>query len=117
MAADENTGSEGNDPLGRMIHSFVVKIWSEQPDKDAAPRWRGHITHVPSNERRYLKSLEDISEFVDIYLQRMRVRVDLRWKLKRWLRRSEPPPVLDVDGRPLMEHSAQGPCAVGDLKK
>lgn len=55
-------------------HSFVVKIWLEEREaEDATPRWRGHITHVVSGERRYLKSLGELMGFVEGYLARMGV--------------------------------------------
>jgi len=54
-----------------MIHSFIIKIWREEPEKGKLPKWKGHITHVP--------------DFVNIYLQRMGIRVGLRWRWKQWL--------------------------------
>lgn len=57
-------------------HSFIVKVWLEESLEDAAGEatWRGHITHVPSQERRYLHALDDIIDFVGPYLERMGVR-------------------------------------------
>jgi len=49
--------------------SFVIKIWLEEAD--AAPsqkKWRGHITHVGTGERRYVESLQQISTFIQDYL-------------------------------------------------
>ena len=51
------------------VHSFIVKIWLEDAsDKAKKPLWHGHITHVPSGERRYLKRLNDIRDFIERYL-------------------------------------------------
>jgi hypothetical protein len=51
------------------VHSFIVKIWLEEVgDETENAFWRGHITHVPSGERRYLKGLSDISDFIERYL-------------------------------------------------
>ena len=37
--------------------SFIIKVWLEDTGEDTArASWRGHITHVPSGEKRYLKS-------------------------------------------------------------
>ena len=50
------------------VHSFIVKIWLEEESDRAKPLWRGHITHVPTGERRYLKRLNDIRDFIERYL-------------------------------------------------
>ena len=58
--------------LETTTHSFVVKVWLEEPItsfKDG--RWRGHITHVPSNHRRYFDDLEVMKQFVRFYLESM----------------------------------------------
>ena len=70
------------------IHSFIVKIWLEEVvDETGNAIWRGHITHVPSGARRYLKELDDIVEFILPYLEAMGVRSS-RWMLaRRWLRK------------------------------
>ena len=63
---------EGSEP-----QSFIIKIWLEDTlDEADEATWRGHITHVPSGERRYLKSLADIGYFVARYLAAMGVKVD-----------------------------------------
>jgi hypothetical protein len=55
-------------------HSFIVKIWIEESLEEAdEATWRGHITHVPSEERRYLQNLDDIIDFVAPYLHRLGV--------------------------------------------
>ena len=87
MLTNQDTIDTGNDLPGRTIYSFIIKIWREDPGRNKHAKWRGHITHVPSQERRYLKSLDDVTDFVNRYLYYMGVRVDFRWRLKQWLKR------------------------------
>ena len=55
--------------------SFIVKIWlEEEPDEEQAGLWRGHITHVESGRRRYLRSLAEIPESIMPYLKAWGVR-------------------------------------------
>jgi hypothetical protein len=50
-------------------HSFIVKIWLEEGAAISGPmKWRGHITHVGSQERRYVERLKDVSSFIRGYL-------------------------------------------------
>jgi hypothetical protein len=54
------------------VHSFIVKVWLEEDaTKNSGSIWRGHITHVPSGEKRYLKSLGEIAVFIEPYLKAM----------------------------------------------
>jgi len=67
-------------------HSFIVKIWVEERGvDDGTTRWRGHITDVPSGRRVYIESLQEIPLFVASYLEEMKVRFGLGWRLWRWL--------------------------------
>jgi hypothetical protein len=51
------------------VHSFIVKLWLEdEVQRKGASGWHGHITHVPSGERRYLKELQDIVAFIKPYV-------------------------------------------------
>ncbi len=60
-------------------HSFIVKLWLEETaEENGRATWRGHITHVPSGTRRYLKDLEDIVSFIKPYLEAMGVKFDPR---------------------------------------
>jgi hypothetical protein len=69
-------------------HSFIVKIWLEEPAVDnRRATWRGHITHVPSGERRYLKNLWQIVAFVAPYLIAMGVKLNLYLRIQGWLQR------------------------------
>jgi hypothetical protein len=77
---------QGADLPESNTHSFIVKIWLEETaaENDHAT-WRGHITHVPGGERRYLKQLNDIVAFIEPYLNEMGVRGGVRWRLWRLL--------------------------------
>jgi len=66
-------------------HSFVVKIWLEEPaENHHTGKWRGHITHVPNGERRYLKDLWEIVTFIVPYLHSMGVRREAFWWFREW---------------------------------
>lgn len=68
-------------------HPFIVKIWLEETAEEAGRAvWRGHITHVPSGERRYLKDLNDISAIIAPYLEEMGVELGIWWRVRRWLK-------------------------------
>jgi len=68
-------------------HSFIIKIWLED---DGRTRWRGHITHVPDGERRYLEDLGEISRFIRPYLEKMGVEIEKR-PVRSWLARWKKP--------------------------
>jgi hypothetical protein len=58
-------------------HSFIVKIWLEEGEASRGlMKWRGHITHVASQERRYVERLEDISSFIKGYLAAIGAQLD-----------------------------------------
>ncbi|MFQ5945564.1 MAG: hypothetical protein ACE5NC_04860 [Anaerolineae bacterium] len=79
------------DLLESHIHSFIVKIWLEEPANGMGDAvWRGRITHVPSEESRSLQDVEEISAFVVPYLRNMGVKFRLGPRLagrtRRWVR-------------------------------
>ena len=42
--------------------SFIVKIWVEESaTRRSGASWRGHITNVASGERKYVRSLDEIT--------------------------------------------------------
>lgn len=50
--------------------SFLIKIWlEEKPDDDREGTWRGEITSVNDNERRYLLEADDILDHIRPYLE------------------------------------------------
>lgn len=69
-------------------YSFIIKLWMEEAS--GMPRsslWRGHITHVPSGERRYLKSLGDITRFIEAYMEEMGADASQGERVCRWLQK------------------------------
>ena len=49
--------------------SFIVKLWQEEIEEETDRMiWRGHITHVPSGDRRYFSALAEIAAFIAPYL-------------------------------------------------
>jgi hypothetical protein len=74
------------DEIESAAQSFIVRVWvEERAEKGGRGTWRGHITHVPSGERRYLKNLHEIGDFILPYLEGMGVKLGIRWQIKRWL--------------------------------
>jgi hypothetical protein len=68
--------------------SFIVKIWIEDSaGEGSCAVWHGHITHIPSRERRYLKNLSEIEDFIAPHLEAMGVKPGMRWRLRAWLKR------------------------------
>ena len=77
------------DSLEPDAQSFIIKVWVEDSNGEAGHSvWRGHITHVSSHERHYLKDLGEISDFIAPHLEEMGVKLGMRWRLRRWLKRS-----------------------------
>ena len=75
------------EPLESQTHSFIVKIWRERVCAEGSKvTWRGHITHVPGGERRYLKGFDDIADFIIPYLEAIGVKPKRYWWVRRWLR-------------------------------
>ncbi len=67
-------------------HSFVIRLWFEEVDEETGQViWRGHITHVASGDRRYVKDLRDIVAFIVPYLERMGVAFEMDSLIRRWL--------------------------------
>jgi len=53
------------------IHSFVIKFWVEEIQEETGHVvWRGHITHVSSNEQSYIKELDRIRVFIAPFLKK-----------------------------------------------
>jgi len=69
-------------------HSFIIKLWIEESvEEEGLITWRGHITHVPSGERRYLQSLDDISTFIESFLAAAGGISVKKCPLRQWLKR------------------------------
>ncbi|NLS77503.1 MAG: hypothetical protein GXY76_09620 [Chloroflexi bacterium] len=70
--------------------SFILKVWVEETAEEAGRvTWRGHITHVPSNLRRYIQDLGEIERFVAPYLERLGVQLERPAWWRRLLRRRQ----------------------------
>lgn len=67
------------------VHSFIIKLWLEGDTTSFV--WQGHITHVPSGERRYFKKLSGITDFVSEYLDGRKEQSDLKSRMKGWLKK------------------------------
>lgn len=66
-----------------IVHSFVVKIWLEEANAQTGDLWRGHITHVPDNERHYFQTLAGLNAFIELYVTNMRA--SSTWGRRSWL--------------------------------
>jgi hypothetical protein len=76
------------DSLEPNAQSFIVKVWVEDSaEKTGRGVWHGHITHVPSHQRRYLKNLGEIEDFIAPHLEEMGVKLGMRWRVRRWFKR------------------------------
>lgn len=65
MQGDLNMVSPGSN-----FHSFIVRLWSEADGEEPTRFfWRGYITHVPSETRRYLRDLNEIVSFIATCLE------------------------------------------------
>lgn len=68
--------------------SFVIKVWLEDTGEEATrATWRGHITHVPSGEKRYFKSPEEVTAFIASRLEAMGAAPQPRDWAERWIER------------------------------
>jgi len=75
------------DEIESAAQSFIVRVWVEERAQEGGQStWRGHITHVPGGERRYLKNLDEIGDSISPYLEAMGVKLGMRWRLRCWLR-------------------------------
>jgi hypothetical protein len=86
LTSETTSDRVNSDLLEFNTHSFIVKIWLEETaDEGGKPSWRGHITHVPSGKRSYLKSLSGMIAFVLPYLRSMGVRFGFIRQIRDWL--------------------------------
>lgn len=66
-------------------HSFVIRIWLEETTQESGQTvWRGHITHVPGGERRYLRDLNEIPAIMTQYLIEESAQAGTRSWIKKW---------------------------------
>jgi hypothetical protein len=88
-------------PFEQNTHVFVVRIWSEPREiEGAAPIWRGVIEHIPSGERRYVQNLDDMTDFMVPFLEKMGMKLTFCWQIRRWLKewKLSGPPQIKPEG-------------------
>ena len=62
------------DPTESNTQSFIIKVWLEETvEETGRVIWRGHITHVPSGQRRYVQNMDEIRAFIASFLKEMGV--------------------------------------------
>lgn len=50
-------------------HAYILRFWREPREiQDAEPEWRGVIEHVRTGDRRYLRGLDGILDFIAWHL-------------------------------------------------
>lgn len=52
---------------GRLEHLFIVRMWQEST-QHKADGWRGSVEHVPSGQRLYFVSFNDLNDFIQLRL-------------------------------------------------
>ena len=68
--------------------SFIVKVWVEDiTETGSQGEFRGHITHVTSYERHYLKNLGEIEKFIAPYVEEMGVKLYTSRRIVNWFKR------------------------------
>ena len=67
--------------------SFLVRIWREAGDAAGEYFWRGHVTRVGCDERKYVQSFEEMVRFIAGFLPAMGVRLNWRWRTRLWLQK------------------------------
>ncbi len=61
-------------PSESNTQSFIIKVWLEETvEETGRVIWRGHITHVPSGQRRYVQNMDEIRAFIASFLKEMGV--------------------------------------------
>ena len=70
----ENLSGPANDFDGdaQSIFSFVVRVWREETNGGSQEVWRGHITGVADNERRYFSDIDQIPALIVSYLNSLK---------------------------------------------
>lgn len=70
------------------LFSFIVKIWTDETSGEQSPiGWHGHITHVPSGARRYVRRLDEISGFIWPYIGEIGKPANFGDRVKDWIKR------------------------------
>ena len=70
------------------LHSFIIKFWFEDPlENTKQTAWRGKITHVPGGEQRYIKSFDEMADFITAHLKWTGVEIPPQGIMRKWIRR------------------------------
>ena len=65
--------------------SFIIKFWLEKTtEAQKEVLWHGQVTHVPSGARRYLKTSDDLLNFMTPYLDAMGIKFSRQRHFWRW---------------------------------
>lgn len=57
------------DTMGnRQQHLFIVRVWQEPSQLQPPGQWRGSVEHVPSGQRLYFASMNDLTNFMTFQL-------------------------------------------------
>jgi len=87
MEPDRLSDGADGDSLEQVSFTFILKIWLEETTSAGGPaRWRGHITHVPSGERRYFEDLDAVTAFIQHYQIPSGVKLTVGGRFWGWLR-------------------------------
>jgi hypothetical protein len=69
-------------------HAFVVKVWLEETAAETGyPVWRGHVTHVASNQQQHFTYLGDVTRFILAYTPGAVTKPTLTQRWRSWLRK------------------------------
>ena len=69
------------------VHSFIVKLWVKQSGHAGWTIEHGYVTRVPDGERRYLRNVSEITDFIESSLGQMEDEAKVRSPFHRWLKR------------------------------
>ena len=74
------------EPFEPQTHSFLVRLWLEKTTtQDGEAVWRGHITHVASGTRHYVKHPSKIVAVIATYLYPADSTMSWRDRIEQWL--------------------------------
>ncbi len=66
------TDREAMSSFDESTQAFIVRFWRERREIEAAmPEWRGVVEHVRSGDRRYLKSFDELVQFIAWHLSQV----------------------------------------------
>ena len=87
MQSGKREISSGKDAFESNIHSFIIRVWLEETnEKTGRTALRGHLTHVPSGKRQYIKDLSEIPSLIAFYLGIDGLKANWWNRMKQWLR-------------------------------